>query len=284
MGSIRAIKSRLVSFSLLIGLVFGAIGSIFALAMASLSLEFRHPPIRPLTLPGLPADLSLTLGIGGLGAETVLLEWAFEFLTDVLYLGIWTGYYIGFVIAAFGVLVIVAGILSTQQDQSVELLKKLIKTRWFQWLVIITVLSAVVVSNPLLVRFVVEVTLIVLVGGSILALTGGSAYLIYRRADTPLAVLALYPLLIAILLLPPAGVALVLPSLTAPFQEASRLVAMWILDNVLTVGGLNDIIRQSFRLEGANYFLMWVAIDVALGWIAGGVFLVKRAITSREDA
>ena len=283
MGSVRAIKSRVAGFSLLIGLVLGVLGSIFALAMASLSVGFHYPVIRPLTLPGIPAGLSLSLDVGNLQAETALLEWAIGLITDVLYLTILAGYYLGFAIATFGFIVIVGGMLSTQQDQSVELLRKIIKQRWFQWVAIITVLAAIVVSNPLLVRLVVEVIVILLVGGSILALTGGSAYLIYRRADTPLAVLALYPLLIGIILLPPVGVALALPSLTAGFQSASSFVAIWILDNVFVFGGLNDLIRRSFRLEGLNYFLMWVAIDVALGWIAGGVFLFKRAVTTGTE-
>ncbi|MFP4530609.1 MAG: hypothetical protein ACLFNC_04880 [Halodesulfurarchaeum sp.] len=278
------IHSRILSFSLLIGVGLTVIGGIFSLAMASLSASFHYAPIRVLSLPALPEGFSLSLSITGLATEADLHSWAWGLVTDALYLGTFTGYYLGLGVVALGGAIVFIGWLSTQQDRSAELLKQLLEQRWFQGTLVLLVVAAVVAANPLLVRLVGAALIVLVVGGAILGATAGSALFIYRRAETPLAVFALYPLLIGIVLLPPAGVALALPSLTAGFQAASFAVAVWLLDNVLAIGGLNDLLRRTFRLEGINYFVMWVAIDVALGWIVGGAVLLARAMGPQAGA
>lgn len=278
------IRSRIVGFSLLIGVGLIVIGGIFSLSMASLTASFHYAPIRIFSLPALPEGFSLSLSIASLATEADLIEMALELVTDALYLGTFVGYYLGLGVVALGGAIIFTGWLSTQQDRSAEMLKRLLEQRWFQGAMVLLVVAAVVAANPLLVRLVGAALIVLLVGGSILGATAGSALYIYRRAETPLAVFALYPLLIGIVLLPPAGVALALPSLTAGFQAASFGVAVWLLDNVLAIGGLNDLLRRTFRLEGVNYFVMWVAIDVALGWIVGSAVLVARAVGPQASA
>lgn len=282
-SSSRALRSRLLGFSLLVGSAVAVLGSVFALAMTSLSVHFQYPAIHPLALPGLPEGFSLAFSVRSLQTETLLLEWAFGLLTDLLYVVVWAGYYVGLAIVVSGVGLIVAGTVSTQQDRSMALLKRLIGQRWFQLTLALVFASGVVAANPLLVRLVVEGLLVLVVGGSILGVTAGSALYIYERADTPLAVLALYPLLISVGLLPPAGVMLALPALRGWFQSASLRLAIWLLDYVLAVGGLNALIRRSFQIQG-HYFHMWVAIALTLGWLLGGAVLLKRAVVIRTNA
>ncbi|KPN30860.1 hypothetical protein SY89_01600 [Halolamina pelagica] len=62
----------------------------------------------------------------------------------------------------------------------------------------------------------------------------------------------------------------------------STNLAIWILDNVLTVGGLNQIIRDRFALEGPAYVAMWFGIAVPLGWLLGGVVALADVIRPQE--
>ncbi|WP_458186090.1 hypothetical protein [Haladaptatus sp. NG-WS-4] len=50
---------------------------------------------------------------------------------------------------------------------------------------------------------------------------------------------------------------------------------MWLLDNVLTYGDVNDYLRTRYALEGLAYVGMWFGIAVPLGWLLG--FLVTLA-------
>ena len=86
-----------------------------------------------------------------------------------------------------------------------------------------------------------------------------------------LSVLLAYPFAMTALFLPPVVAALVTPSLHPYVLDPSYDFAVWALDNVLVVGGINDYLRSNFSLEGPAYAAMWLGISFPLGWFLGVV-------------
>jgi len=93
-------------------------------------------------------------------------------------------------------------------------------------------------------------------------------------------VLLAYPLAMTALFLPPVVAALVTPSLEPYVLDPSYALAVWILDTVFAVGGLNEVIRGAFDLEtfgagvglpGIGYLLMWIGISIPIGWFLGAL-------------
>ncbi|RQG98437.1 hypothetical protein [Natrarchaeobius oligotrophus] len=82
-------------------------------------------------------------------------------------------------------------------------------------------------------------------------------------------VLFAYPFAMTAIFLPPVVAALVTPTLQPYVLDPSYDFAVWILDTILHVGGLNEWLRANFTLEGAAYAAMWVGISFPLGWFLG---------------
>ena len=82
-------------------------------------------------------------------------------------------------------------------------------------------------------------------------------------------ILLAYPFGVTAILLPPVVAAFFSPALGEFVFSESTVLAVWLLDTVLAVGGLNALIRSSFDLVGVAYLGMWFAIAVPVGWAFG---------------
>jgi hypothetical protein len=91
-----------------------------------------------------------------------------------------------------------------------------------------------------------------------------------------------YPFAMTALFLPPVVAALVTPSLDPYVLEPSYDFAVWVLDNVLFLGGVNEYLRANFSLEGAAYAAMWVGISFPLGWFLGVVVELANLVRPSE--
>ncbi len=98
----------------------------------------------------------------------------------------------------------------------------------------------------------------------------------------PVSVLLAYPFAMTALFLPPVVAALVTPSLEGFVLEPSYEFAVWVLDNVLFVGGLNEMLRANFQLEGAAYAAMWFGLSFPLGWFLGLVIALANIVRPSE--
>lgn len=87
-----------------------------------------------------------------------------------------------------------------------------------------------------------------------------------------------YPFAMTAIFLPPVVAALVTPSLEGAVLEPSYDFAVWILDNVLFVGGINDYLRENFQLEGPAYAGMWLGISFPLGWFFGVLIALANLV------
>ncbi|MFD1562470.1 hypothetical protein ACFR99_02660 [Haloarchaeobius amylolyticus] len=98
-----------------------------------------------------------------------------------------------------------------------------------------------------------------------------------------LSVLLAYPFAMTALFLPPVVAALVTPSLHPYVLDPSYDFAVWVLDNVLFVGGINDYLRSNFSLEGPAYAAMWLGISFPLGWFLGSAVTMANLVRPSEE-
>ncbi|WP_226006731.1 hypothetical protein [Natrinema salinisoli] len=91
-----------------------------------------------------------------------------------------------------------------------------------------------------------------------------------------------YPFAMTALFLPPVVAALVTPSLHPYVLDPSYEFAVWVLDNVLFVGGVSEYLRSNYTLEGVAYAGMWVGISFPLGWFLGGVVTLANLVRPSE--
>lgn len=118
--------------------------------------------------------------------------------------------------------------------------------------------------------------------GAVATVSAGLAYVLSRRGGRFTSVVFAYPAVMTALFLPPVVAALYSPALAGVLTGSTEL-AIWILDNLLTVGGLNEIIRDRFTLQGPAYVLMWFGIAVPLGWLLGAVVALANLVRPQSE-
>lgn len=129
-------------------------------------------------------------------------------------------------------------------------------------------------------------------GASVVATVSvGLSILCSRIGGNLTSVLLAYPFGLTALFLPPVVAALSYPPLSSIILPPSYEFAIWILDTILWVGGIESWLRASFNLNefgaelglsGLGYVLMWLGISFLLGWLLG--ILVTLANVIRPKA
>jgi hypothetical protein len=109
----------------------------------------------------------------------------------------------------------------------------------------------------------------VLAASLVATLSAVLAVVFHRVWGRKTTVLLAYPFGVTALFLPPVVAALYSPALANVVFPGSTSVAKWLLDNVLTVGGLNTYLRQQYDLRGVAYVGMWFGLAVPVGWFLG---------------
>lgn len=113
------------------------------------------------------------------------------------------------------------------------------------------------------------------------AVATGSAVLARycARLDGRAATVALgYPFGMTALFLPPVVASLYSPTLASVVHPGSETLAIWILDTLLSVGGVAAFVRATFELEGLAYVGMWFGLAVPTGWAIGGLVALAEAV------
>lgn len=96
-------------------------------------------------------------------------------------------------------------------------------------------------------------------------------------------VLIAYPAAVTAFLLPPVVAALYSPMLADVVFPNTTSLAVWLLDGPLAVGGLNEMIRARFDLQGTAYVIMWVGISVPLGWLFGVLVALADVVRPKRE-
>ena len=133
-------------------------------------------------------------------------------------------------------------------------------------------------------RFSTEGFVAVAAAGLVATVSAVLAVLFTRVDGRFTTVVFAYPFGVTALFLPPVVAALYSPTLGSFIFPRSDLVAIWLLDTVFAIGGLNDWIRAQFELVGLAYVGMWFGLAVPVGWFLGILVTLADLVRPKEDA
>ena len=117
---------------------------------------------------------------------------------------------------------------------------------------------------------------------AVAVVSAGLAALFTRFGGRGTTVVFGYPFAMNAVFLPPVVAALYDPSFGDVLAHSEAL-AIFLLDEVLTVYGLNEVLRSRFSLEGIGVVLMWVGIATPLGWVLGVLVTLADVVRPRPD-
>ena len=137
-------------------------------------------------------------------------------------------------------------------------------------------------------QFSTEGFLAVAAAAAVATVCAGLAALFTKVGGRGTTVVLAYPSAMTAIFLPPVVAALFSTVVGDVILPPSEQLAIWLLDTVLVVGGLNEWLRAEFELAGMGYVVMWVGISVPAGWFLGGVVtladLVRPTGETGEEA
>lgn len=247
--------------------------------IAILTQELPLPDIRVFSLPPISAPIPLFPSITELGSFDVE-AWKTDLVNALFYSVLVVGYYLSLAAFCVGWVLVFIGIAIAQNPKRVaEKLARRLETRRVQGLLLFYGAAWFLLFNPRLLDIVVEVLIVLTVAGVVFMFTATGWLSIHDRVGPRLQLLVVYPLGTLVVLLPPIAAALVSPSFDSAMQSFTTQLAIFLLDNVLALVGLDTFLRRTFDLQGAGFFLMWVGIIVVVGW---GVGLVVRYLESPD--
>lgn len=132
-------------------------------------------------------------------------------------------------------------------------------------------------------RFSESGFLAVAAAGGVATVAAALAYLTGKYGGRITTVLFAYPFAMTAIFLPPVVAALYSPSLGDAILPKSYTLAVWLLDNVLALGNLNQFLRDEFALEGFGYVGMWFGIAVPAGWLLGFFVTLANVVRPTRD-
>lgn len=122
----------------------------------------------------------------------------------------------------------------------------------------------------------------VLAAGIVATVAAVLAVVTSRIGGRGTTVLISYPFAITALFLPPVVAALYSEALGSVILPQSYSLAEWLLDNVLTIGGINEYLRRSYDLRGFAYVGMWFGLAVPVGWVLGLIVSLANYVRPSE--
>lgn len=132
-------------------------------------------------------------------------------------------------------------------------------------------------------RFPFDGFMAVLAAALVATVSAGLAYGSARVGGRTTTVLFAYPFALNAIFLPPVVAALYSPLMAQYVFPGSEAVAIWILDTILDVYGINEVLRARYSLEGIAYVGMWVGIAVPLGWVLGVLVTLADMVRPAEE-
>lgn len=126
---------------------------------------------------------------------------------------------------------------------------------------------------------------IAVLAASLVAIVSSALAVLFARVGgRATTVILAYPFAVTAIFLPPVVAALYSPTLSDVIFPKSTTLAIWLLDNVLSVGGINEYLRSQYDLRGLAYAGMWFGIAVPVGWTLGTlVTLAEFLRPAREN-
>lgn len=119
--------------------------------------------------------------------------------------------------------------------------------------------------------------------GTVATISAGIAALATKVDGRFTTVAIAYPAAMTAIFLPPVVAALFSTTVLQTVFPFTWDLAVWILDNVLWIGGINEWLRESYELDEIGMVLMWLGISVPLGWLLGVLVTLADAIRPKEE-
>ena len=135
--------------------------------------------------------------------------------------------------------------------------------------VVATVVWTGLTVGVYLLDFTREGVLAVAAGGGVAVVSAALATAFARWDGRLTTVLFAYPFGVTAVFLPPVVAALYSPTLGEWVFPNSYSLAVWLLENPLSVAGVSEYLRSQFTLAGVAYAGMWFALAVPVGWVLG---------------
>jgi hypothetical protein len=133
-------------------------------------------------------------------------------------------------------------------------------------------------------RFPLEGFAAVLAATIVATASAGLAFGFSRVGGRGTTILFAYPFALNAIFLPPVVAAFYSPLVARYVFPGSEQIAIWILDNILYVYGINTFIRSEFALEGLGYAGMWFGIAIPLGWFLGLVVTLADLVRPADGS
>jgi hypothetical protein len=257
--------AQAVGIGLVAVVVLGSLSVYVALLTQQLPLQdiepFSLPPVVPSTplLPSLGALGDIDFGAWGNGLLDALV---YSLLSGIYYLAL-GAFCVGWVLIAVGVTI------AQDIGRVGRKLRRRLAARRVQALLALYVGGWVLLFNPVVLDVVVEALVVLTTAGVVFLFTAAAWVAIYDRTGPTVQLLAVYPLGTLAVLLPPVAAGLVSPSFRGVIQGFTTRLAVFLLDNVLVLVGLDTVLRRTFDLQGGGFFLLWVGLIVLVGWVVG---------------
>ncbi|AHG04646.1 hypothetical protein HALDL1_14380 [Halobacterium sp. DL1] len=187
--------------------------------------------------------------------------------TVVQRLAYWSWAVLGVVALAVGYPLVLAGF--TVRFYSRRLYSTALALGILGVVVVATIVWGGLTVGVYLLEFSHEGVLAVAAGGGV-AVISAALSTAFARWDGRLAtVLFAYPFGVTAVFLPPVVAALYSPSLGEWVFPNSYSLAVWLLENPLSVAGVAEFLRSRFTLVGFAYVGMWFGLAVPVGWLLG---------------
>lgn len=134
---------------------------------------------------------------------------------------------------------------------------------------VISVIVWGLLSVIALIRFPIRGFMAVAAAGMAATVSAGLAYLFSRVGGRGTTVVLAYPFALNAIFLPPVVASLYSAWIARVVGPWSETLAIWILDNILYIYGINAVLRSEFALEGIGLVAMWFGIAIPVGWLLG---------------
>lgn len=198
------------------------------------------------------------------GDETVLGKWQPSTQGGWIKYRFWAA--IGTLVVAIGYPLTLAGYFVRFQTRRLEITAMRIGAIGVLLLSVVVWGALTAVAH---VRFSTEGFIAVLAAAIVATVAAVLAFFASQIAGRKTTVFVAYPLGVTAIFLPPVVAALYSATLADLIFPTSETLAAWLLDHVITFGGINEYLRTQYDLTGVSYVGMWLGISIPVGWFLG---------------
>jgi hypothetical protein len=140
-------------------------------------------------------------------------------------------------------------------------------------------LVAGVLTNPLVRGIVVNTVTFTAMAAPVFFLSLAAVVSLERRSGPVTSVLVVWPLAVGTLFLSVVTGTFASPATAALVRQLTGGIVRFLLLNLFSIGGLNDVLVRVFELEGVGFLAFWAGVDAVVGVTLGLASRRYRAVS-----